>query len=119
MSSLTTLTSLDLSYCDVLSNVSPVSSLTYLTNLDLSWCKDLDDLRFVSSLVRLQTLNLLDFSAQLADMSLLSSLTSLNALYLGCGDDTDSNNSQLVDVLPLSVLAALETLYLVGCEPTD
>ena len=56
-----------------------------LYELNLSLSRELDDVGFVSSLVRLRTLNLLDCSAQLVDVSPLSSLPSLKALYLGCG----------------------------------
>ena len=86
-----------------------------LHELDLSSCEELDDVRFVSSLVRLRTLDLSDCSEQLVDVSPLSSLTSLNALYLGLQCDVD-RYGQLADVSPLSSLVALETLHLVGCE---
>ena len=86
---LTSLNSLNVSGCQQLSDVSPVSKLTLLTILDLSLCVELDDVRFVSSLVRLRTLDLSDCSEQLVDVLPLSSLTSLRALYLGCSDDED------------------------------
>ena len=57
---------------------------TCLHKLDLSSCEELDDVSFVLSLVRLRTLDLSDCSEQLVDVSPLSSLTLLNALYLGC-----------------------------------
>ena len=47
-------------------------------------------------------------SEYLIDVSPLSSLTSLNALYLGCGDNPELK-SQLVNVSPLSSLVASET----------
>ena len=72
-----------------------------LLELELSSCEELDDVGFVSSLVRLRTLDLSDCSEQLVDVSPLSSLTSLNALYLGC--DVYGHYSQLVDVSPLSL----------------
>ena len=84
-----------------------------LYDLVLSSCKELDDVRFVSSLVRLRTLDLSGCSVQLVDVSPLSLLTSLNALYLGVDDD---QYSQLVDVSPFSALVALETLHVVGFE---
>ena len=87
-----------------------------LHELDLSSCEELDDVKFVSSLVRLRTLNLSGCSEQLVDVSPLSSLTSLNALYLDFTRRDWRHRGHLADVLPLSALVALETLHLVGYQ---
>ena len=89
-----------------------------LYELNLSSCEELDDVRFVSSLVRLRTLDLSKCSEQFVDVSPLSSLTSLDALYLGRSQDMWNQSIRVVNVSrsPLSSLVALETLYLVGCE---
>ena len=71
---------------------------TCLHKLDLSSCEELDDVSFVLSLVRLRTLDLSDCSEQLVDVSPLSSLTLLNALYLGCKHSFC--HRQLADVYP-------------------
>ena len=71
-------------------------------------------MRFTSSLVRLRTLDLGDCSGQLVDVSLLSSLTLLNALFLDFTRRGIYHLSQLADVSPLSFLVALETLHLIN-----
>ena len=75
----------------------------------------LDDVMFVSSLVRLRTLDLSNCSLQLVDGLPLSSLTSLNALYLDYACLNCHLHGHLVDVSPVSSLVALQTLQLVGC----
>ena len=87
-----------------------------LHKLDMSLCQELDNVRFVSSLVRLRTLDLSDCSEQLVDVSPLSSLTSLTALYLNFTRSGVRRRGHLADVSPLSVLVTLQTLHLAGCE---
>ena len=94
-----------------------------LHNLNMSSCRELTDVRFISLLVRLRILDLRVCNEQLVDVSPLSSLTSLTALYLSCSED--GGQRQLVDVSFVSFLTSLaslnmpyriEELDLVGCE---
>ena len=71
---------------------------------------------FVSSLVRLRTLDLSGCNKELVEVSPLSSLTSLNALYVDFTRRDKQRRGQLFNVSSISSLAELETLHLVGCE---
>ena len=57
------LASLDLSSCESLSGLDPLSGLTALTSLDLSWCDTLSDLGPLKGLTALASLDLVVFLA--------------------------------------------------------
>jgi internalin A len=102
------LTSLDLSGCERLSDVSALSGLTALTSLNLSSCEQLLDVSALSGLTALTSLKLIGCE-QLSDVSALSGLTALTSLNL-------SFCMQLSDVSALSGLTALTSLDLLGCS---
>jgi predicted nucleotidyltransferase len=109
---LTSLQSLDLSWCEQLSDLSPLASLTSLQTLDLSWCKQLNDLSPLAGLTSLQSLDL-HSCKQLSDLTPLAGLTSIRRLRL----------SECLGVrrfAPLeSLLPSLETLNLHCCKLDD
>ncbi len=115
VSNLTNVTSLNLSGCDGLTDVSlsHLSDLTYLAVLNLSGCDGLTDvsLSHLSDLTNLAELNLSGCDG-LTDVSLshLSDLTNLASLDLsGCYRLTDASLSHLSD------LTNLASLDLNGC----
>ena len=81
LSFLTGLTSLNLSKCGALTDVSGLSGLTGLTSLNLISCGALTDVSGLSGLTRLTSLNLTACEA-LTDVSVLSGLTGLTSLNL-------------------------------------
>jgi Leucine-rich repeat (LRR) protein len=102
------ITSLDLSGCVWLTDLSPLSGLSQLTSLDLSDCESLTFLSELSGLIRLTSLNLYGCSS-LVDLSGLSGLSQLTSLNLsGC--------KSLTDLSPLSGLSQLTSLNLSYCE---
>jgi len=107
LASLTALQTLRLSRCRQLSELTPLASLSALQTLDLSSCGQLSNLTPLASLSALQTLNLSGFG-QLSELTPLASLSALQTLYLRfC--------HQLSDLTPLASLSALQTLDLSGC----
>ena len=104
LSDLTKLTNLDLSSCYSLSDISPLSGLTALTNLNLSGCENLSDISPLSSLTALTNLKL-SFNSNLCPLSGLINLTHLD---LGLCEN-------LIDISPLSDLIALTNLDLSSC----
>lgn len=74
------LTSLNLSGCSVLINLSGIEQLTKLTNLNLSHCRSLQDLAGLNNLIHLSQLNLSGFSAKqnLTELEHMTQLTQLN-----------------------------------------
>jgi internalin A len=105
---LTSLQSLDLSGCEQVSDLSPLSGVTSLQTLDLSGCEQVSDLSPLSGVTSLQTLNL-SGCEQVSDLSPLIGLTSLQALKLsGC--------KLVTDLFPLSGLTSLQSLDLSGCK---
>jgi hypothetical protein len=125
---LTHLTSLDLSWCDQLSDISSLASMSSLTTLGLHGCSQLSNISLanMSSLVDLD----LNGCSQLSDISLtnMSSLTTLNLSYCiqlsnisltNMSSLTTLNLSyciQLSDLSPLANLNSLTTLNLSGCN---
>ncbi|CAM6003401.1 unnamed protein product, partial [Sphagnum balticum] len=109
---LTTLQTLDLSYCSQLKELpSSISQLTTLQTLNLSKCSQLKELpTSIGQLTTLQTLNL-SYCSQLKELpSSISQLTTLQTLNL-------SKCSQLKE-LPTSIgqLTTLQTLNLSKCS---
>jgi len=108
LANLTQLTSLDLSYAWAVNDLSPLAGLTQLTSLDLSYCGKVNDLSPLANLTQLILLNLLDCE-QLRDLSPLSNLTRLTSLNLsGC--------RQVGDLRPLAGLTQLTSLNLTNCR---
>ena len=108
LAGLTALTSLNLSGCGQLTDVSVLAGLTALTSLDLSGCGQLTDVSVLAGLTALTSLDL-SGCGQLTDVSVLAGLTALTSLNLsGC--------EQLTDVSGLAGLTALTSLDLSGCE---
>ena len=101
LSSLTTLTNLDLSRTSV-RNTSALSGLTTLTNLDLSYNSNLMDISDLSSLTSLTKLNLANTGV--SDISALSSLRMLTNLNL--------SKTRVTNINALSDLTALTDLDL-------
>jgi internalin A len=102
---LTSLESLDLSWCFGLKNLEPLSKLTRLQTLELGVFRDPS---LLANLAFLQTLR--SDHCDLSDLSPLANLTSLQTLDLeGCERLSG-------DLFPLAGLTALKTLRLSGCE---
>jgi Leucine-rich repeat (LRR) protein len=108
LGSLTQLTSLNLSSCESLSDLSGLGSLPQLTSLNLSWCKSLSDVSALGSLTQLNSLDLCWCEA-LSDVSLLGNLTQLTSLDL-------SWCKSLSDVSGLGSLTQLTSFNLSGSE---
>lgn len=134
LSSLTSLQTLDLSWCEGVSELGPLSGLTALRSLDLSGCKRVSDLGPLASLGALESLSLivcravsalgplsglaalkslsLTLCAAVSDLGPLSGLTALQSLELsGCRGVSDLG--------PLSNLTALQSLHLTECGVTE
>jgi internalin A len=107
---LTSLQSLNLSWCDRISDLSPLASLTALQSLSLSGCDNLSDIGPLASLASLHSLNLGLCQQLSVDLSPLADLTSLQSLDL-------FNCDQLTgDLSPLAGLTSLQSLNLDGCS---
>ncbi len=105
---LNALRTLDLSGCEVLTELGALGGLAGLQNLDLSGCEALTDLSALGGLTCLRTLDL-SFCEALTDLSALAKLTGLQSLNLsGC--------CALTDVSPLSKLTGLQSLDLSWCQ---
>lgn len=104
----TQLTLLNLTECELVTDLTPLSSLTNLTSLDLYGSKLVSDLTPLSGLTNLISLNLSQCS-QVSNLTPLSPLTNLNLLYL-------SRCSQVEDLTPLSHLNNLTSLNLLQCS---
>jgi len=98
----TSLTSLDLSSCQQVRDLSPLASLTSLTSLNLRECEQISDLSPLASLTSLTSLDL-SSCQQVRDLSPLASLTSLTSLDL-------SRCWQVRDLSPLAKLSNLQSL---------
>ncbi len=100
-------TELNVSWCEDLVDLSPLSCLHTLQNLDLTGCRQLSDL---SPLAGLQTLQILDLSGceQLSGLSPLAGLHNLQDVSL-------YRNLLLSDLSPLSGLQKLQSLDLIDC----
>jgi Leucine-rich repeat (LRR) protein len=106
---LTSLQSLNLSWCKQLSELPPLARLTSLRSLDLSGCRLSGDLSPLARLGSLQTLNLSECEQLSGDLSPLARLTSLQSLNL-------SRCRQLSGKLsPLADLTSLQSLDLSWC----
>jgi internalin A len=108
---LTSLQSLNLSWCEQLSgDLSPLAGLASLHSLNLYGCEQLSgDLSPLASLTSLQSLNLSGCKQLSGDLSPLASLTSLQSLDLsGCGQLSG-------DLAPLAHLTSLQSLDLAFC----
>jgi internalin A len=130
---LTSLQKLSLSECHLLTDISSPASLTSLQSLDLSWC-NLRDVSPLAGLTSLQSLNFSECRQLSGNLSPLAGLTSLQALKLSWCEQLSSDLSPLAgltslqsldlsfchqlsgDLSPLAGLTALETLDLAGCE---
>ena len=110
MARLTSLQSLNLSYCDPSGDLSPLASLTSLQSLNLWWCAWLsDDLSPLAGLTSLQSLNLSGGEQLSGDLSPLAGLTSLQSLNLRKCSQLSGNLS------PLARLTSLQSLDLSEC----
>ncbi|VTR93217.1 leucine-rich repeat : Leucine-rich repeat protein, putative OS=Trypanosoma vivax (strain Y486) GN=TvY486_0039050 PE=4 SV=1: Pkinase: LRR_4: LRR_4: LRR_4: LRR_4: LRR_4 [Gemmata massiliana] len=129
LSRLVALTSLDLSNCRSVADLSPLSGLTALTSLDLSNCRGVADFSPLSGLTALTSLDL-GFCNRAMDLSPLSGLTALTSLYLNSNriadlsplsgltalTNLDLNSNRIADLSPLSGLTALTSLDLGFCN---
>lgn len=104
----TSLHTLNLSDCDNLIDISPLSNITQLQNLNLCDCYSLVNISPLSNITELHTLNLCGCFL-LQDISPLSSLTHLCTLDL-------SWCKSLKDISPLSNIPKLHTLNLCRCS---
>jgi Leucine-rich repeat (LRR) protein len=111
LASLTQLTSLNLARCTRISDLSPLARLTQLTSLDLTRCTRISDL---SPLARLTQLTSLDLTRcmQISDLSPLARLTQLTSLDL-------TRCMQISDLSPLARLTQLTSLSLSGLGLID
>ena len=112
LASLTLLQSLNLSWCEYLSDVSPLAGLTSLQSLDLFWCDRLSDVSPLAGFISLQWLDL-SGCEQLRDLSPLAGLTSLQTLGL------DRCLGVRRFALLESLLPTLKKLRLFGCKLHD
>src|SRR5271166_1903258 len=112
LAALTSLQSLDLSYCDQLSgDLSQLAALTSLQSLYLCRCDQLSgDLSQLAALTSLQSLNLSYCHRLSGDLSPLAALTSLQSLYL-----SECRNLS-GDLSPLAALTSLQSLRLSECR---
>jgi Leucine-rich repeat (LRR) protein len=108
LSGLRNLTSLNLSSCRSLFELSALSGLSSLTSLNLSWCESLFDISALSGLSNLTSLNL-SWCESMVELSALSGLSSLSSLWL-------SRCESLVELSALSGLSSLTSLNLSWCE---
>lgn len=98
------LTSLNLSKCELISDLRPLSKLKNLHTLNLALCSSIEDLTPLTSLIQLKYLNL--FSCKrIKDISILANLTQLQELNLWSCEN-------IVDLGPISNLTQLKTLIL-------
>ncbi len=104
LSTLSSLTRLDLEGCPAISDLSPLSHLKSLQILNLSGCPMISDLLPLSSLPALQSLDLRR-CWEIRDLAPLGQLTSLRTLFLYARDLTDY-------LFPLAALTSLQTLDL-------
>jgi esterase/lipase superfamily enzyme/Leucine-rich repeat (LRR) protein len=129
LTKLSALRSLDLVFCQNLTDLSALAALTSLQELDISDCGNLSDISPLSRLTALEWLKL-EHCLQLSDISPLSRLTSLHTLllrrtqlsnldplrYLTLLLELDlSHCPQLRDLSPLAGLRSLQELDLSGC----
>jgi len=103
----TKLTSLTLSNCSQVRDLTPLANLTQLTSLTLRDCAQVSDLSPLANLTQLTSLTLRD-CAQVSDLSPLANLTQLTSLNL-------RNCAQVSDLSPLANLTQL-TLTLWGYD---
>ncbi|SDX14267.1 leucine-rich repeat domain-containing protein [Nitrosomonas oligotropha] len=107
MENLTGLQSLDLSWCNQLTDLQGLENLPRLQSLNLSRCAQLTDLQGLENLTDLQSLNL-SGCEQLTDLKGLENLTGLQSLDLSWCD-------QLTDLKGLENLSRLQSLDLSRC----
>jgi hypothetical protein len=106
----TSLQSLNLSWCEHLSNLSPLASLTSLQSINLGGYRQLSDLSPLAGLISLQELNLSICRQLGGNLSPLASLATLQSLDLsGCKRLSG-------DLTSLAGLISLESLHLSGCK---
>jgi NACHT domain/Leucine Rich repeats (2 copies)/Leucine Rich repeat len=101
----TSLTTLNLSGCQQVSNLTPLAHLIHLTSLNLSGCQQVSDLSPLAHLIHLTSLNLFGCQ-QVNDLSPLAYLTNLSLSWC----------KQLSDLTPLAHLTYLTSLDLSWCE---
>jgi internalin A len=101
---------LDLSLCEGMTDLSPLSGLSGLQSLDLQDCVGVTDLSLLSGLLDLQSLNLSSCTG-VTDLSPLSGLVGLEDLSL--------MDTGVTALSPLSGLAGLKSLDLTSIGVTD
>ena len=102
------LTWLALNQCEGVEDISPLSNLVNLTGLYLGGCTGIADFTPIGELVEIRALNV--SSSHFNDLSLLSSMQSLNQLIL--------SGTQVKSLLPLADHAHLRELR-IGSLPVD
>ncbi len=110
LGTLTNLTSLDLSGCYNISDLTPLSNLTNLTELTLGDCDNISDLLPLSNLTNLTYLYLYGCD-NISDLTPLSNLTNLEVL--------DIRWTNVKSLNGLENAGNLRILYVAGCGLTD
>jgi len=96
--------SINVSWCDQISDLTPLAHVTSLQSLDVSWCTQISDLTRLAHLSSLQSLHLRGCD-QISNVTPLRHLTGLQSLNLsGC--------NQIGDLTPLAQLTCLQSLDL-------
>lgn len=108
LKNLKSLTNLDLSSGELITNLSPLANLKNLTALNLSNCSKISDLEPLKDLKKLATLNLSSCN-NISNLEPLGNLVSLSTLFL-------SHCDSVYDLVPLKNLANLTGLNLAGCK---
>lgn len=109
---LTQLKRLELTSCELLTELKPLAKLKGLEELDLSFCGSLEDLAALSELTSLAVLHLVRCT-EVTDLGPLTRLTNLRSLSLARCDG-------ITDLTPLRSLVSLTLLEINYCtHPTD
>ncbi|MBQ4536691.1 MAG: immunoglobulin domain-containing protein [Lachnospiraceae bacterium] len=133
------LTTVDLSQCTVLEDITPLAGKTGITELDMPGVSITEDnessyMSTMASLTGLEELNVSDINLKDEQTSMFNNLTNLKRLQLGGNKLTNANflatnkdnleflsldNNPLTDASALGQLTNLESLYLANTEVTD
>lgn len=98
---------LDLSICDQLTSLDPITELTALHTLDINYCTQLMSFDPLKGLTALRSLDMSD-CRKITSLDPIANLTGLQSLCV-------SNCTQITSLYPIASLTALETLHLIGC----
>lgn len=111
LSSLQRLSSLEISYCNAITDLSPLASLKNLKYLKIHECNKLTDLSPLASLPNLEVLRI-SYCDAISDLRPLASLSNLRTLYIfAC--------KKVKDITPLASLTDLDCLSLAYTRVKD